>query len=602
MRYLLSGSWLTSWFAVVNRWNRKLRRKLQRLVLPRWLRKTSESIHFGVHKTEAHVARVGRIFSTRIANSSVGTGAKNVARRSRVLESRLVKFSTRVLSGLGNVLLPAPVRRVFAAIGEALWSVAGIFFVFAGRWLATRHYWHLVGGIPAFLLALPLAYCMIRLPFYGNVAKARHYRAAAQEALTDKDYDAADLYFRKLYQLGAMSDTVEYQAAINAFESGNKQQALEQMKNLAPESEAGFPAAHVWLARRYLNHETKLSHEQANQLAERHLHFALDREPGNAEARTLLALHFERVGRFDDALTELREVVRRLPEQGLTLAQLYARQGRWDAAQREVQKVLELYQRKEQQGTKIGSVEYEIWATACLIMNDTARAEQILERAIAEHPNEAPLKEQLRIVCVSRADSLKAQRIEEHEQMRLLIRACQLDPDDKESLIRLGERLQRSNAQGDATVPSLESLFPTGQAPQLLYAIMGTEAASQRDFMLAVKYLRTACAMNPQDAQSLNNLAWTLMKSDQGTDEEALSFADQAVQLRPDEPMYHETRGQILVRLGRYEEAVQELEYALNGMKESAETHQLLAEAYEKLGQPERAAAHRFAADSDSGQ
>jgi tetratricopeptide (TPR) repeat protein len=556
------------------------------------------SVQANVRKVELKAAKARKIVSKKIAKSPVGSGAKQVARRSRLLESRLVRLLTKSVLGL-SALVPEPVRKFSRTVGQAILRVCGVFLVFIARWFSTRRYWHLVGGIPAFLLALPLAYCMIRMPFHGDAVKARQYRSAVQQALHNKNYEAADLYFRKLYQLGAMNERAEYHAACSAYASGDLPQAVEQMRKLAPENEPGYPPAHVWLARRHLTGESGLPREDADRLAEQHLKFALDREPGNPEARTLLAVHFERAGRYDDAVSELQQVVKHLPEQGLTLAQLYARQGRWSAARREVQKVLDLYAQKEQKGVTLGSAEFEIWSMACLIMNEPAKAEEVLERGLVEHPNDVALTERLRALCLARSDALQSQRINPQEQLRLLVRACQLKPDDRETVVRLSERTHHAGASGQQARQAIQDLLDQDQSPQILLAVLGTQAAERGDYPTAAKHLRAACRQDPQDAQSLNNLAWVLLQMGDGHYDEGLSLAVKAVSIKPQEAMYRETRGQLLMRLGRYRQAVEDLEYALNGLGESSEIHQLLALAYDQLGEAERAQAHRQSANAD---
>ncbi len=592
-RRLAPGEWLAIRMARLRKTRKKWLSALQSLLTPNWLQRTHRSVRMSLQKAEKRVAQASRSVSQTITESTVASGARTVARRSRVFESRFVTGLSRTLLGLANLLFPEPLRRLFGFLGKRLWNAFRTGIVFVSCWLGTRHYWHLVLGIPAFLLALPLAYCMIRLPFYSNITKAKLYRVAVQGALQEKDYDTADLYLRKLHQLGAMTEAVEYQAACKTHESGDLAEAVAQMCKLAPKGEPGFPPAHVWLARHYLSGNSEQSQAETDQLAEKHLRFALDREPGNPEARALLAMHFERSGRLDDALSELREVVKHLPEQGLTLAQLYARQGRWDAAQREVQKVLSLYDRKESQGTKLDRVEFEIWATALQIMNDTEKAEQILERALVEYPDNEQLAERLAALCVVKASSLQAQQIEPQEQLRLLTRACELCPQDEDALIRLGELLHREETSGNHSDIPLQELFPSDNVPPRLHAVLGTQAAQRGDFATAAQHLSAACEHNPQDAQSLNNLAWVYLKIGKKKYDEAMALVNRAIDIQPDEPMYRETRGQILLRMGQYEEAVQDLEYALNGLQESTEIHLLLAEAYEQLGQTERAEAHR---------
>jgi predicted Zn-dependent protease len=75
--------------------------------------------------------------------------------------------------------------------------------------------------------------------------------------------------------------------------------------------------------------------------------------------------------------------------------------------------------------------------------------------------------------------------------------------------------------------------------------------------------------------------------------ENALAAVNKALEISPDQFRYRETRGQILVRLGRWKDAIQDLEFAANGLPGSAEVHRSLAKAYDALGDQQLARVHR---------
>ena len=251
LKHFFSGRWLLN-LSAIDRILGRQQRWLSRILFPRPIRQLSSVLRKRVRRAEHRVAKASRKVSKTVASSAVGEGAKQLAKHGRSLESKAGRFIGKRVVAFFSGLIPAPVRQLFRAVSKAVWRVFGVFFVFMGRWFGTRKYWHLIGGLPAFLLALPLAYCMIRMPFYGNEAKAKHYRAAASEAMDRKDYNTADLYYRKLYQLDAMNERAEFQSAYNAYESGSEAEAIEKFRSLAPDDQPGFAPAHLWLAQWYL--------------------------------------------------------------------------------------------------------------------------------------------------------------------------------------------------------------------------------------------------------------------------------------------------------------------------------------------------------------
>jgi Flp pilus assembly protein TadD len=73
-------------------------------------------------------------------------------------------------------------------------------------------------------------------------------------------------------------------------------------------------------------------------------------------------------------------------------------------------------------------------------------------------------------------------------------------------------------------------------------------------------------AANPDEAQASNNLAYLLAEHG-GNLDEALKYAQKAVELTPDSPAYADTLGWILYRKGVYASAVRYLETAAKAQK-----------------------------------
>jgi tetratricopeptide (TPR) repeat protein len=77
----------------------------------------------------------------------------------------------------------------------------------------------------------------------------------------------------------------------------------------------------------------------------------------------------------------------------------------------------------------------------------------------------------------------------------------------------------------------------------------------------AIEQFRRVVEIDPDNAQALNNLAYLLAERDhQG--EQALKYAQRAVELAPDQPAYYDTLGWILYQKGLYNPAIKYLERA----------------------------------------
>jgi len=104
----------------------------------------------------------------------------------------------------------------------------------------------------------------------------------------------------------------------------------------------------------------------------------------------------------------------------------------------------------------------------------------------------------------------------------------------------------------------------------------------QHRYAEEVEVYRAMLALRPADSQFLNNMAWTLSE-DLGRPVEALDRADEALAKAGARPAVLDTRGVILTRLGRLDEATRDLETAAREQP-TGEVYFHLARAHLKSG------------------
>ena len=73
----------------------------------------------------------------------------------------------------------------------------------------------------------------------------------------------------------------------------------------------------------------------------------------------------------------------------------------------------------------------------------------------------------------------------------------------------------------------------------------------------------------------------------------ALALIDEAISRTPRDPRLDGTRGQVLVKSGRWKDALTEIASALSGGESSPGLYNALAEAYDHLGMAAITADHR---------
>src|SRR5262249_58618903 len=109
--------------------------------------------------------------------------------------------------------------------------------------------------------------------------------------------------------------------------------------------------------------------------------------------------------------------------------------------------------------------------------------------------------------------------------------------------------------------------------------------------------LEQAFKLAPDLPAVANNLAWLLANDSRPDLPRALELVNVALKHSPKELNFRDTRGRILAKLGRWQEALEDLEAALPGSPNNPGLHRALADAYEHLGDPAMAAKHRGLAE-----
>jgi suppressor of tumorigenicity protein 13 len=95
----------------------------------------------------------------------------------------------------------------------------------------------------------------------------------------------------------------------------------------------------------------------------------------------------------------------------------------------------------------------------------------------------------------------------------------------------------------------------------------------------------------------LNNLATALVRGRPNERERALQVAEQTLELIPENADAMATRGEVYVRLGRWNDALKDLTQAIQVRNQSPEIHRLLEETYRALKDEKMADVHRRRAE-----
>ena len=226
------------------------------------------------------------------------------------------------------------------------------------------------------------------------------------------------------------------------------------------------------------------------------------------------------------------------------------------------------------------SIALEALNSAYAAQKNSATGRQKVKEYAAKAPNSAPAQEYLGTISLANGEIAQAR-----------------------SAFTAAESLapQSLNPQlGLAQVDYAEHKYPDGEArlKKLLaanpgnltaYLWLGIFEQATGDYKPAIEHFRKVVDSNPNEPQASNNLAYLLAEHENDLNE-ALKYAQKAVELAPSSAAYSDTLGWVLYRKGLYSSAVKYLEQA-TAHPGTVVWKYHLAMAYAKAGDQQRSRA-----------
>jgi Tfp pilus assembly protein PilF len=242
-----------------------------------------------------------------------------------------------------------------------------------------------------------------------------------------------------------------------------------------------------------------------------------------------------------------------------------------------------------------------LWAHGEALCGNWLAAEQVLRAGLAEQSLPAYRTALANLYVNWAASSDGAPGSTPSRRFGLLLQALQLDPAHRTAIARMAALIEQAG-DGVADLESqLKQALARGTSAPVLHEMLGTLAAQQARFESARFHLEQALRGKGVRPQTLNNLAWVLVRCEQPDPDRALELINKAQSINPRLTELRETRGEILLRLGRWAAAVSDLESVLVVRPQRSRLHVLLAEAYDGLGETGTADHHRRLAQAAAG-
>jgi tetratricopeptide (TPR) repeat protein len=303
------------------------------------------------------------------------------------------------------------------------------------------------------------------------------------------------------------------------------------------------------------------------------------------------------LGRAAEAERHYQKAVLTFPEARAELAELYLATNRRRHAVSQWFQLEEHFTNLRQAGTALSADQRRLAAIAALNGGEYEDAAEWLAQPSVVPGQETFLAE----IYVRWWDTLQVLDTQPGEKVTprldLLLRGLKVDPRNAAILSRLLAAARRDDAIGDDALAELRRLVLDKDHKTPAYVVLGSAEYVRGNVDAALKYLEQAYRLDPEADVTLNNLAWVLATAPKPDLERALKLAEAAVSLTDGAVRTRETRLRILVRLGRWDDALHDVEVCESTYRGRADFHRLAAEVYEHLKLNAPAEEHRRQAE-----
>jgi len=499
---------------------------------------------------------------------------------------------------------PSLYRRVLSVPVLAIRGVAhGLRSIALWLWrlLSQGDVRYLVQGLPAVLVAGLVGTVAGAAVLSSHTPLMTRYQRAASSALRSEQYRTAELYYERLAQIDGGKPDTRYALAKVAESQQQFDRTRSIMLKLAPKDQKGYAPAHTWLAQYYV--DSADGRRDVLREAGPHITQFLASEPDSALAHAVAARYFAGMGQLREAENHLVMSLRLdAPDElksdlRLSLARLYVLQGNHALARPEAEAAITYYRRRAQTDPGNHSVRLA-WAEAALFLELFDEAEQVLQ---AWQTMDLSDDSQIRSAYINRMSQFyttkatvfgrqgKAGLVEQLDWIDL---ALQYNPKNLAAIHGIMALAEKRGTVADEARTKLKEALANGIAPATAHFILGNVAWERGEPDAAREQMEIAYRLNPRMPDVGNNLAWYLADAQSPDLSRALNIINGVLEVDPSHAGYRETRGQILVKLGRWRDALVDLETALPTMRDDRNLHSTLATVYRNLGDTEMASQH----------
>jgi tetratricopeptide (TPR) repeat protein len=422
-----------------------------------------------------------------------------------------------------------------------------------------------------------------------SARSAKLYAALGAAYEQRKDYKSAIDAFRRAIVLDRDNLDAIRGLAENLLNDGQLDAALEQYKVIA-DSNPEDAQTYVRMAEIYRR-------QAQYDLALENLKHADTLVPDTMDVPYSMASVYQAQGRYDDAIKILQDLLKRTDksETGSSqadrnnraifierLGMIYREQENYTAAVETFRKMLPLGDENTRSG-------YQEIIDTYREAKQWPQATAVAKEAVQKLPDDRDMR---MVLDAQLADTGELDK--SVADIRSMLKG---GPEDREVYLRLGIVYTRAKSWNEAldALAKAEQLSTKPDDKAAVQFLRGDLYQRQKMFDQAEaefrKVLATTSPTDPQAAATLNYLGY--MNADRGVKlEESLNYVKQAVTFEPNNGAYLDSLGWVYFKLGKYDQAEENLTKAEAHMNSDPTVQEHLGDLYQKTGRLKLAAAH----------
>jgi tetratricopeptide (TPR) repeat protein len=400
-----------------------------------------------------------------------------------------------------------------------------------------------------------------------------------------KEYKKAIDAYRKAIELDRDNLDAIRGLAQNLLNDGQTDAALEQYKIIA---EANPEDAQTYL------HMAEIYRKDGKfDLALDNLKKAQSMVQDSMEVPYNIAAVYQAEGRYDEAAQVLQELIKKTDKADGNYSQgeknnravFLERLGTVYRENNNPQLAVETFRKMLPLGDDNGERGYQEIIDTYRQAKQWQQATDVAKEATVKLPNDRGLK---MVYAAQLADMGKAD--EGIQQVKSLLKGT---PEDRDVYIALGQMYSRLKQWPEAedALDHAAKLSTKDEDKEFVEFQRGATYERQKKFDQAEETFRKILATDPQNAAVLNYLGYMLVDRNQKLDE-SLIMIKKAVELEPANSAYLDSLGWAYFRLGKYDQAEDNLTKASQHMGADPTVQEHLGDLYQKTGRLKLAAAH----------